>query len=78
MSAEDGQGTAQGLLSSLFGPGPLRDIEAKARADLRDRVRLLFDEELLRFAELIDAGGIPDEAAAVQLYQATYKLEVVR
>jgi hypothetical protein len=69
---------AQDLLSSLFGPGPLRDIEMKARADLRERARLLFDEEMLRFAELIDAEGVPDEAAAVQLYQATYSLEVVR
>ena len=38
----------------------------------------VFDEEMLRFAELIDAEGVPDEAAAVQLYQATYSLEVVR
>jgi energy-coupling factor transporter ATP-binding protein EcfA2 len=69
---------AQELLSSLFGPGPLRDIGTKAREDLRERVRLLYDEEMLRFAELIDAEGEPDESAAVQLYQATYSLEVVR
>ncbi|HEY1920918.1 MAG TPA: GTPase [Streptosporangiaceae bacterium] len=77
----DGEGTsaaAHRLLSSLFGPGPLRDISTKAREDLRERIRLLFDEEMLRFAELIDAEGVPDEAAAVQLYQATYSLEVVR
>jgi energy-coupling factor transporter ATP-binding protein EcfA2 len=77
-AAEGTSAAAQELLSSLFGPGPLRDIEAKARADLRERVRLLFDEEMLRFAELIDVEGVPDEAAAVQLYQATYSLEVVR
>jgi len=69
---------AQDLLSSLFGPGPLREIGAKARADLRERVRLLFDEEMLRLAEIIDAEGVPDEDAAVQLYQATYALEVAR
>ena len=69
---------AQDLLSSLLGPGPLREIGTKARADLLQRVRLLFDEEMLRFAELIDAGGVPDEAAAVQLYQATHALEVLR
>jgi hypothetical protein len=69
---------AQELLSSLFGPGPLREIGTKARADLGERVRLLFDEEMLRFAELVDAEGAPDETAAVQLYQATYSLEVVR
>jgi energy-coupling factor transporter ATP-binding protein EcfA2 len=69
---------AQELLSSLFGPGPLREIETKARTDLQERVGLLFDEEMLRFAELVDAAGVPDEAAAVQLYEATYSLEVVR
>ena len=69
---------AQDLLSSLLGPAPLREIGTKARADLLERVRLLFDEEMLRFAELIDAEGVPDEAAAVQLYQATYALEAVR
>jgi hypothetical protein len=76
-----GEGTgaaAQELLSSLFGPGPLRDIGTKAREDLAERVRLLYDEEMLRFAELIDAEGEPEEDAAVQLYQATYSLEVVR
>jgi energy-coupling factor transporter ATP-binding protein EcfA2 len=76
-----GEGTgaaAQELLSSLFGPGPLRDIGAKAREDLAERVRLLYEEEMLRFAELIDADGVPDDTAAVQLYQATYSLEVVR
>jgi hypothetical protein len=75
------QGTgavAQELLSSLFGPGPLREIGTKARDDLKERVGLLFEEEMLRFAELVDAEGVPDEAAAVQLYQATYSLEVVR
>jgi energy-coupling factor transporter ATP-binding protein EcfA2 len=69
---------AQDLLSSLLGPGPLREIATKARADLRERVRLLFDEEMLRFAEIIDAEGVPDEDAAVQLYEATYALEVAR
>ncbi len=77
-AAGDTSAVAQDLLRSLFGPGPLRDIGTKARADLRERVRLLFDEEMLRFAELIDAESVPDEAAAVQLYQATYSLEVVR
>jgi energy-coupling factor transporter ATP-binding protein EcfA2 len=69
---------AQELLTSLFGPGPLREISTKARADLQERVGLLFDEEMLRFAELIDAEGTPDESAAVQLYEAMYALEVVR
>jgi energy-coupling factor transporter ATP-binding protein EcfA2 len=66
------------LLTSLFGAGPLRDIVARARADLRDRISLIFDEEMLRFADIIDAAGTPDAAAALQLYQATYALEVAR
>jgi energy-coupling factor transporter ATP-binding protein EcfA2 len=77
-ASEGSSAVAQELLSSLFGPGPLRDIGGKARADLKERVSLLFDEEMLRFAELVDAEGVPDETAAVQLYEATYSLEVVR
>jgi hypothetical protein len=77
-AAEGRSAVAQEQLTSLFGPGPLREIGAKARADLHERVRLLFDEEMLRFARLIDAEGAGDESAAVQLYQATYSLEVVR
>ncbi len=66
------------LLTSLFGAGPLRDIVSRARADLRDRISLIFDEEMLRFADIIDTAGTPDAAAALQLYQATYALEVAR
>ena len=77
-AADGSSAVAQELLTSLFGSGPLREIGSKARADLQERVRLLFDEEMLRFARLIDAEGVPDESAAVQLYQATYSLEVVR
>ena len=68
----------QRLLTSLFGTGPLRDIGAKARADLHERISLLFDEEMLRFAAVIDEEGAPDATAATELYQATYSLEVVR
>src|SRR5262249_50596233 len=39
------------LLASVFGTGMLAGILAKARADLLDRVRLLLDEELVRFVE---------------------------
>ena len=66
------------LLTSLFGAGPLREIGAKARADLRERMRRLFDEEMLRFVEVIDSAGELDDAAAVRLYQATYSLEMAR
>ena len=66
------------LLTSLFGAGPLRDIEARTRGDLDHRIALIFDEETRRFAELIDTVGTPDAMAGLQLYQATYALEVAR
>jgi hypothetical protein len=69
---------AQELLGSLLGPGPRREIAAKARAGLRERVRLLFDEEMPRFTELIEAAGVPDEAAPAQLCQAMDALEAAR
>jgi energy-coupling factor transporter ATP-binding protein EcfA2 len=66
------------LLTSLFGAGPLRDIEARTRGDLRHRVTLIFEEEMRRFADVIDTVGTPDAMAGLQLYQATYALEVAR
>ncbi|MBC6470046.1 AAA family ATPase [Actinomadura alba] len=68
----------QRLLKALFGAESLRGMGAKARADLRSRIGMLFDEEAIRFGQAIDAAGIPDENTAVQLYQATYNLEVAR
>jgi hypothetical protein len=77
-AAEEASAVPQLLLTSLFGAGTLRDIRARARADLRERVRRLFDEEMLRFFEVIDSAGTLDDAAAVRLYQATYSLEMAR
>ena len=78
-SPAEGTGAVpQLLLTSLFGAGPLREIGAKARADLRERMRRLYDEEMLRFVEVIDSAGTLDDAAAVRLYQATYSLEMAR
>jgi hypothetical protein len=80
-SGEDEASTAAipgRLLASLFGAGPLRDIVARTRADLRHRITLIFDEEMRRFADVIDAVGAPDAMAGLQLYQATYALEVAR
>jgi energy-coupling factor transporter ATP-binding protein EcfA2 len=76
--AEGTGAVPQLLLASLFGAGPLREIGAQAWADLRERMRRLFDEEMLRFVEVIDSAGELDEAAAVRLYQATYSLEMAR
>jgi hypothetical protein len=68
----------QRLLRGLLGAESLRSISAKARSDLRARIGLLFDEETLRYVDELDSAGIPDEAAATRLYQATYNLEVAR
>jgi energy-coupling factor transporter ATP-binding protein EcfA2 len=66
------------LLTALFGAGPLRDVAKRARADLLERVSLIFDEEMLRLSKIISEAEVPDAGAAVQLYQATYALEVTR
>jgi energy-coupling factor transporter ATP-binding protein EcfA2 len=68
----------QELLGSVFGTVGLTEITARARADLLERVRLLLDEELLRFMEVIDSAGAIDNVAAVRLYQAEYSLEAAR
>jgi hypothetical protein len=62
----------------VFGEGPLTEILGKARADLLARIRLLLDEELVRFAEVLDAAGPCDDVAAIRLYQAEFSLEAVR
>jgi hypothetical protein len=66
------------MLASVFGAAVLTEILARARADLYDRVRLLLDEELLRFVEVLDAAGSCDDVAAIRLYQAEFSLEAVR
>ena len=66
------------LLASVFGTGMLAGILARARADLIHRVRLLLDEELVRFVEVIESAGPCDDVAAIRLYQAEYSLEAVR
>jgi hypothetical protein len=80
-SASAATGTAaipQRLLTSLFGAGPLRDVMTRARAGLREHIELIFDEEMLKFTSAVAAAGAPDAAVALQLYQATYALEVAR
>ncbi|GII03747.1 GTPase [Planobispora takensis] len=68
----------QRLLHALLGAESLRNISAKARNDLRARIGMLFDDETSRYIQALDSAGIPDEAAATRLYQATYNLEVAR
>ena len=66
------------VLSQSFGASRVDALLASARADLVDRIRLLLDEELLRFFQVLDAVGQVDPVAAVRLYQAEYNLEAVR
>jgi len=68
----------QQLLTSLFGPGSMRDIGGKARQDLRERIGVLYSEEALRYTTLVDALGPLDESASADLYQASYSLESAR
>jgi len=66
------------LLTSMFGAGPLRELEIRARADLHHRIGLLMQEEALRFSQIVDAAGVPDEAAAEHLREITLALEAAR
>ena len=92
MLGEDGDAGARGtddangeiitipaeLLASAFGTFESANLVDKARADLADRIRLMLDEELLRFIEVLDSAGPIDPVAAVRLYQAEYSLEAAR
>jgi hypothetical protein len=66
------------LLTSVFGPGPLVSFLAAGREDLAHRMRLLLDEEMVRFAGVIESAGPCDDVSAIRLYQAEYSLEAVR
>ena len=66
------------VLASVIGTPSPTALIARARQDLHQRVGLLLDEELLRFAEVIDEVGPVDSVAAVRLYQAEYSLEAAR
>jgi energy-coupling factor transporter ATP-binding protein EcfA2 len=68
----------QQLLESLLGAGLLRDIGARVRADLRERVAQLLDLESRRFFALVEAAGMPEVGAATELLQAGYELEAAR
>ncbi|MGH3380469.1 MAG: dynamin family protein [Actinoallomurus sp.] len=78
VAVEGNSAVPQRLLKALFGAESLRSMSAKARADLRGRIGMLFDEEAIRFGQALDGAGVPDETTPVQLYQATYNLEVAR
>ncbi|MEV2276782.1 dynamin family protein [Nocardiopsis sp. NPDC049922] len=77
--AADASGPSpQRLLKGLFGAQSLRSMGTTARDDLRERVRALLDQERAPFDSTLASAGIPSEDSAVQLYQATYNLEIAR
>ncbi len=74
----DASAVPQRLLTSLFGAGQLRDLGARARMDLHDRISLLLDEELQRFAAIVSTAGAPNGDAAFALREAEEALEAAR
>jgi hypothetical protein len=76
---KDGIGSVpRELLASVIGNSDSEALIARARKDLHQRIGLLLDEELLRFAEVLDEMGPVDTVASVRLYQAEYALEATR
>ena len=66
------------MLASMIGAAEAEALIARARADLRQRIGLLLDEEMLRYGVVLDEAGEVDAVAAVRLYQAEYSLEAAR
>jgi len=66
------------IVTAVLGADALPDIFRAARAELNERARLLLDEELRRFSEVIDGAGRCDEVAGVRLYQAAFMLEALQ
>jgi hypothetical protein len=66
------------LLGSLFGAGQLRELTAKARLDLHERIAALLAPEAARFDTVLDAAGTAQEAVAAQLIEASTALEGAR
>ncbi len=76
---KDGIGSApREVLASVIGNSESEALIARARKDLHQRIGLLLDEELLRFAQVLDEMGPVDAVASVRLYQAEYALEATR
>lgn len=66
------------LLASIIGTSESEALIQRARQDLRQRIGLLLDEEMLRFGTVIDEAGEVDAVAAVRLHQAEHSLEAAR
>ncbi|GLW97484.1 ABC transporter [Microtetraspora sp. NBRC 16547] len=55
---------SQKLLEAIFGDQAVRTLTHQARADLHRRVRAVLDDELARFAALLDGIGPAEETSA--------------
>ncbi|MCI4063553.1 dynamin family protein [Micromonospora sp. R77] len=68
---------AQAVLQAIFGDQAVRDLAAKARVDLLDRVRALLDEEAARYLTRT-AEARPSGDTAAELRGAADQVEVAR
>ncbi|GAA1992959.1 dynamin family protein [Nocardiopsis rhodophaea] len=68
----------QRLLKGLFGAESLRNIGTMARDDLQRCVTELLNNQRTGFTDALTAAGLPHEADAAKLNQATYDLEIAR
>jgi len=66
------------IVTAVLGEQAVHDLFRTARAELNERARLLLEEELRRFSEVIDGAGPCDEVAGVRLYQAAFMLEALQ
>jgi len=68
---------ARRVLDGVFADQALRDLAERARDDLLERVRALFDTEAARFQRVLEAAGV-DRAAAGRLAEAADAVEAAR
>ncbi|MQA36442.1 ABC transporter, partial [Modestobacter roseus] len=67
----------QRVLEAVFGDAAVRELAARARADLDARADALLRDEQARFAELL-AGAAPAPGAAGRLHTAVAALAAAR
>ncbi|WP_067601978.1 GTPase [Nocardiopsis listeri] len=77
-AADTSGASPQRLLKGLFAAQSLRGIGRSARENLHRRVLGLLARERVPFDTALSSAGIPSDDSAVQLYQATYNLEIAR
>ncbi|MGH3714665.1 MAG: ABC transporter [Micromonosporaceae bacterium] len=68
---------SQKLLEAIFGDQAVRQLAGKAKQNLLDRVRVLFDDERQRYTDLLHETGV-DPAAADRLRSASGDVERAR